>query len=122
SRATSARPRRKHGPWKVSATATCEKATPVRPPRICGKHSAFPSASAPPAPSASRKPSATQACRKGPNDLPPAAGPAGKRVSLNHSLGAALWSVVPRTCALMALGEPLQVQQLPPGHDQVANR
>jgi len=41
--------------------------------------------------------------------------------TLNHSLGAALTSVMPRTCALVALGELLQVQQLLPGHDQVTN-
>jgi len=35
---------------------------------------------------------------------------------------AALRGVMPRTCALMAFGKLLQVQQLPPGHDQVANR
>ena len=30
-------------------------------------------------------------------------------------------SVTPRKCALVALGELLQVQQLAPGHDQVAD-
>jgi hypothetical protein len=36
--ATSARRQRKHAHWKDSAKATCATATPVRPPRSCGRH------------------------------------------------------------------------------------
>ena len=57
--ATSARPWRKHAPWKESATATCKTATPAKPPRTCGRHSRSTSASAPPPPGASSKPSRT---------------------------------------------------------------
>ena len=45
--ATSARPWRKHAPWKDSAKATCKTPAPAKPPRTCGRHWRSTSASAP---------------------------------------------------------------------------
>ena len=55
--ATSAPPWKKHAPWKESAAATSTTATPAKAPPTCGRHSPSTSASEPPPPGASRKPS-----------------------------------------------------------------
>jgi hypothetical protein len=51
-----ARQGRKPAPWKASATATSTTATPATPRSTCGRHWPCTGASAPPPPSASRKP------------------------------------------------------------------
>jgi tetratricopeptide (TPR) repeat protein len=57
-------PWRRHARWKASAAATSRTATPAKAPRACGRHSLSTSASEPPMPSASRKPSSSIAPRR----------------------------------------------------------
>ena len=70
--ATSAPPRRKHAPWKASATATSATATPPKPPPPYAMRSRSTSASEAPPPSASRKPCASMGSPQPQHTPPPA--------------------------------------------------